>query len=410
MSGPDEPVGVGAGRGRRGRAGRRRAIAAAGRGAAASPPPTGPAQADGTGPAGAGCGPYLVGALALTSLNQASPKAVMSSPSAAVNASSSVRPCGVRADERDERVAAVRPDHVVDRADALRVGEEEVLAVRELAGQAVERDERAGLRGGLVGAPVVRAVALALVDRQALVEPARRRVVRVRRGRVEHEVDELVRDPDGDQRIVDLVGRDEPEQRPDVGERRPGDVLVGARPERAVEVVVVRVDEEVDRFGLGHAEQLRRVADLVLAELERLGAERGVALVPVDPDEVAGHGLPVEPVVRVDDLDLRAEDAVLRVRRREDAPARLDRRVRDHVVLAARVERVGQRVRPGDRRDRDLGDVRADRVGDRQQQLDPDDRLVDGDRLAEVDAGLERGRRGRRPERRVRPPRPRARG
>ena len=51
------------------------------------------AQAAGTGPAGAGCGPYLVGALAFTSLNHASPKAVMSSPSAALNASSSVRPC-----------------------------------------------------------------------------------------------------------------------------------------------------------------------------------------------------------------------------------------------------------------------------------------------------------------------------
>ncbi len=66
--------------------------AATGGGVTTAPPIGGPAQADGTGPAGAGCGPYLVGALALTSLNQASPKAVISRPSAAVNASSSVRP------------------------------------------------------------------------------------------------------------------------------------------------------------------------------------------------------------------------------------------------------------------------------------------------------------------------------
>ena len=163
------------------------------------------------------------------------------------------------------------------------------------------------------------AVALALVDRQALVEPARRAVIRVRRRRIEHEVDELVRDADRDQRIVDLVRRDEPQERPDVAERGPRDVLVGTRAERAVEVVVVGVDEEVDGFGLGHAEQLRRVADLVLAELQGLRGERVVALVPVDPNEVSGHGLPVESVVRVDDLHLRAEDAVLRVRSREDA-------------------------------------------------------------------------------------------
>ena len=101
---------------------------------------------------------------------------------------------------------------------------------------------------------------------------------------------------------------------------------------------------------------------------------------------------------------------MFRVRLREDAPARLDRRVRDHVVLAAGVERVGQLVRPGDRRERDLGDVRADRIRDRQQQLRPDDRLVNGDRLAEVDPGPEFRRRRRRPERRDRQPPPTARG
>ena len=237
----------------------------------------------------------------------------MSSPSAVAERLVVGPALGVRADERHQGVAAVGPDHEVDGRDALGVGEEEVLAVGELAGQPVERDERAVPGGRLDRAAVGRPVALALVDREALVEPARRAVVRVLRRRVEDEVDELVRDPDGDQRVVDLARRDEPEQRPDVGERRARDVLVGARTDRPVEVVDVGVDEEVDRLGLGHAEQLRGLADRVLAELERLRAERRVALVPVDPDEVVAGRLPLEAVVVVDDAQLRPEPDVGRV-------------------------------------------------------------------------------------------------
>ena len=48
-------------------------------------------------------------------------------------------------------------------------------------------------------------------------------------------------------------------------------------------------------------EQRRRRRDGVLADLERPLAERVAALVPVDPDDVARLGLPVEPVVVVDD-------------------------------------------------------------------------------------------------------------
>ena len=125
-----------------------------------------------------------------------------------------------------------------------------------------------------------------------------------------------MRDPHRDQRVVDLARRDQPEQRPDVGVGRARDVLVGARADRVVEVVDVGVDEEVDRLGLGHAEQLRGLADRVLAELERLGAERGVALVPVDLDDAVAGGLPVEPVVGVDDAQLGPERDVGRVVRR----------------------------------------------------------------------------------------------
>ena len=132
-----------------------------------------------------------------------------------------------------------------------------------------------------------------------------------------------MRDPDGDQRVVDLVRRDQPEQRPDLGVGRARHVLVGARTDRAVEVVDVGVDEEVDRVGLGHAEELGRLADLVLAELERLCAERRVALVPVDPDELVAGRLPLEPVVVVDDALLGAErdlGRLVRPRRPATAP------------------------------------------------------------------------------------------
>ena len=95
-------------------------------------------------------------------------------------------------------------------------------------------------------------------DGEALVQPARREVVRVLDRRVEHEVDELVRDDVLDPRVVDLARRDEREQRPDVGVRLAADVLARARSERVVERVAVGVDEEVDRFVLGRRRAARR--------------------------------------------------------------------------------------------------------------------------------------------------------
>ena len=75
---------------------------------------------------------------------------------------------------------------------------------------------------------------------------------------------------------------DEREQRADLGVRLAADVLAGARAEGVVERVLVGVDEEVDRFVLGHAEQLRRLLDGLLADPQGALAERGAALVPVD--------------------------------------------------------------------------------------------------------------------------------
>ena len=124
-----------------------------------------------------------------------------------------------------------------------------------------------------------------------------------------------MRDPDRHLRVVDLVGRDEAEHRPDVGEGRSRDVIVRAGTEGVVELVLVGVHEEVDGAGLGHAQQLRGRRDLVLPELERLGTECRVALVPVHPDQAAGRGLPVEPVVGVHDVDLGPERRRARVSR-----------------------------------------------------------------------------------------------
>ncbi len=51
------------------------------------------------------------------------------------------------------------------------------------------------------------------------------------------------------------------------------DVLARPRPERVVERLLIGIDEEVDRLGLGDAEQRRRLLDPLLADLERALAE-----------------------------------------------------------------------------------------------------------------------------------------
>ena len=75
-------------------------------------------------------------------------------PSAALNASSSVRPSAYERIELDERVLAVRPDDEVDRRRrSPRRRRKKSWPCRELAGQPVERDERARRRAADWTAP-----------------------------------------------------------------------------------------------------------------------------------------------------------------------------------------------------------------------------------------------------------------
>ena len=160
----------------------------------------------------------------------------MSTPSAALNASSSVRPSAYERMSADEGVRLVRPHDVVDGRHALCVALPEAVGRgRELADQPVEGDERAVGRGAADDRPIRLVVALADVHREALVEPVRREVVRVLGRGVEHEMGQLVRDDDADPRVVDLARRDEREQRPDARDRQPTDVLANPGAERVTE-------------------------------------------------------------------------------------------------------------------------------------------------------------------------------
>ena len=193
-------------------------------------------------------------------------------------------------------------------------------------------------RAGDRAAPAVR-VALGQVDRQPLVQPAGREVVRVLDRRVEDEVGELVRDDRADPGCVDLVGGDQGEHRPDVCVGLAADVLAGAGSQGIVERRLVGVDVEVDGLGLGDPEQGGGVVDPLLADRERLPPELLRALVPVDADDRAGHGLPVEARVGVQDRRRRAETDRPRLIR--DPPLGAEARVRDEVAVALG-ERVGQ--------------------------------------------------------------------
>ena len=78
------------------------------------------------------------------------------------------------------------------------------------------------------------------------------------------------------------------------------DVLPGPRSQGVIERVLIGVDEEVDRFILGDAQELAGRRHRVLADLQRPLPERVAALVPVDADDVAGRRLPIEALVVVD--------------------------------------------------------------------------------------------------------------
>ena len=308
-------------------------------------------------------------------------------------------PVRVRPDELHQRCLAVDPDEVVDRRHALGIGQRELLARRrELAGQPVERDDRVGPDRSRRGRPPGVAVALGQVHREPLVEPTRREVVRVLDRGVEHEVGQLV----GHDRVhpagVDVVRDDVREHRPDVGVSLAPDVLAGPRPERVVERVLVGIDEEVDRLGLGDPEEGRRLLDPLLADLERPTTEGIRALVPVDPNDRTGDRLPVEPGVRVEDRRLGAEGH--RAIAGGGPPASGEPGVRDEVaVLLRERRRQGRRLTARGRRDlhRDV----AEGAGRRPQQLDPSEVARRRERLLERDPGPVCRARRRGPERRL---------
>ena len=221
----------------------------------------GPVQPDGSGPAGAGRGPYC-GRRGRRAARRASRAGTRPRPRRA--------PPGTPRRRRRRRgtsgsasTRASRPYARTIRStadDALRVGEEEpVAARRERAGEAVEGHQGAVARRGLDLLAIGGRVAVRLVDREALVQPVRRVVVRVvdarpgrRRG----------------------SARAERRSRPSSRRSRPGVIRANSvrmsgwaspptfsrvrRAEGVVERALVGVDEEVDRLGLRHAEQRRR--------------------------------------------------------------------------------------------------------------------------------------------------------
>ena len=80
-------------------------------------------------------------------------------------------------------------------------------------------------------------------------------------------------DHDAHPRVVDVVRRDQGEERPDLGQCLAADVLPGARPQRVVEGLLVGVDVEVDGLGLGHLEERLGLGHAALADRQRAPAE-----------------------------------------------------------------------------------------------------------------------------------------
>jgi hypothetical protein len=301
-------------------------------------------------------------------------------------------PRRVRPDELDHRVLAMDPDQEVDGGHALGVREREPLVRRrELAGEPLQRNQRSVRGGTFDRAAVLRPVALGQVGREALVQPARREVVRVVHRRVEHEVDQLVGNDDINPRVVDLARRDQREERPDLGVRLAADVLARGGPEGVVELLLVGVDEEIDRVVLRDPEQLRRLGDGALADLERTLAERLGPGIPVDADDLALARLPVEPAVLVGDGHGRAGRLAAVIA--GHPPARGQGGVRQDVP-GGQLERVPER-RPAARGAGNLFHAGAEPSGRLDQDLEPCDARRQGRRLLEHDPlAIARGRLG----------------
>ena len=203
--------------------------------------------------------------------------------------------------------------------------------------------------------------------------------------------------------ILDLVGLDEREERPQLRIRLTADVLARAGPKDVVELVRRGVDEEVDRESLLDAEQTGRLGDRPLPDRERPPSECVAADVPMDADDLAGERPPLETSVLVRRTGLRSEDPLpvlegdpppadegrVRQQRPErgvhlvdelDASRLLRADVHDE-VLVLRERRRDEELRPG-RRDPEGGDLLEQDplppLGRRRRCLEPD--LVGADR------------------------------
>ncbi len=98
---------------------------------------------------------------------------------------------------------------------------------------------------------------------------------------------------------LDLAWLDEPEERADVGMRLAADVLARRRAQGLAEGATVRVDEEVDRLDVAHAEQLGGFHHRALGDVQGTLGEPPVSGVPPHGDVVTGELLPLQ--ARIDD-------------------------------------------------------------------------------------------------------------
>ena len=240
-------------------------------------------------------------------------------------------------------------------------------------------------------------VALREVDREPLVQPVRRLVVRV--------VDGRSRRRGGSARagrrvstqlVVDLGRRDQGEQRPDVRMGLAADVLPGRRPERVVERVLVGVDEEVDR----RRSRSRRGASTSAATasspiFSARSAERLVALVPSGPGRRRPSASSSRTGRRRRSWPTRRPEPGRAVGV-GDPPAGGERRVRDDVA-------VGESSVVAERRVAGVGDVWHGLDARARPRRASDSRIStrlgtagEVDRLLEVDRLAERRGRGRR--------------
>ncbi len=198
---------------------------------------------------------------------------------------------------------------------------------------------------------------------------------------------EFVRDDDAHPWIVDLGRGDQREERADVGVGLAAHVLPGPGSQGVAKVGLPRVDEEVDRLGLGHAEELAGGLDGRFADPECPLPECRVAVIPVDAHEIAGSGPPLEPIVLEEEPGGRTLHAV-------HSPAVVQRRVGQQVGAAADGQRIRQDLGATIGRRLDRVDRGAERVGERDQEFDGPRRRAQGDRLGELHGLPERAHGG----------------